>query len=631
MNKLLSYHSVIFFAFFLFPFSFSQSQEVLLPLQRVPVEPRHVAKSGGAVELPFFDDFAGRHGLPDSRLWQGGGVLATDGAGLRPPTVGVVTLDALDATGKLYPAATTSLFPADTLLSMPVKLDGLTTADSVVLSFYYLPGGGQGNLWERIGDAPNVMDSFFLDFYRPTDSVWVTVWSRGGTTVDSLVAATGRDWQYVTVAITDSAFFDSAFCFRFRNYCSLPVTTKTGMAGNCDYWHVDYVVIDSNRTTSTTPEFLDVAFVDPAPSMLKVLRAMPARQYRVSDMVDTLQMVITNLYSSPLATQYDYAVLGPAGDTLFFYDGGYENAPPFLPNGSYQTAAPHARPAVTYAFPESTQEAVYTVVHTVSEGVGGDEHKSNDTVRFSQVFGNYYAYDDGTAENGYGLTSTSSRVYLAYRFDLHTADTLTAVDFFFNRTLAGENEAIPFNISVWQANEDGRPGNLCYRDQTSRTPLFNDGNAFYRYVLESSVIVEGSVFVGFEQCNNDYINLGFDRSHNTSDRIYYLTGTEWQQSILSGSLMIRPCFGRAAIVGIRDVEQEGCRVRVYPNPAADEVFVEGLPEGSRLQVYDMTGRLCLTARSGNPVGVRTLTAGVYLLRCLTPGNDSITVKLVVRR
>ncbi|MGX8712077.1 MAG: T9SS type A sorting domain-containing protein [bacterium] len=608
------------------------SQEVLLPLQHVPLQRCPVSKSDdSAVGLPFFDDFAGWQGTPDGRLWQRGGVLATDGAGLLPPTVGVVTLDALDASGNLYPTATTSLFPADTLLSRPVKLDNLVPGDSVVLSFYYLPGGGQGNLWERIGDAPDDIDSLFLDFYRPADSMWVTVWSRGGTTVDSLVAATGRDWQYVTVGITDNAFFDSAFCFRFRNYCSLPTTSKTGMVGNSDYWHLDYVVIDRNRTTSATPVFHDVAFVNSAPSMLRSLRAMPARQYRVSDMADALQMTITNLYSSTLATQYDYAVLNAVGDTVYYYDGGYENAPPFLPDGSYQTAATHARPTVGYAFPESMQEAVYTVVHIVSEGVGGDEHGANDTVRYSQVFGNYYAYDDGTAENGYGLTSTASRVYLAYRIDLHTVDTLTAVDIFFNRTLDGENELIPFKLSVWQMSEDGRPGRVLYRDQESRLAEFDGRDGFHRYVLEAPLTVEGSIFVGFEQENNDYINIGFDRSHNTSDRIYYLTGTEWQQSILSGSLMLRPCFGTSATVGVVEVEQEHRQVKVYPNPANNEVVVDGLSEDATLQVFDMTGRLQMTGVCGRPLDISGLAAGVYLLRCVTSGKDCITVKLVVNK
>lgn len=602
------------------------AQEVLLPLQTGSVA-RMAAKSADtALTLPFFDDFAATEGSPSPARWCPGGAMASDGARLRPTTVGVVTLDAIDAKGQLYDDASTSIFPADTLLSRRIRLDSLTPADSVVLSFYYLPGGGKGNLWERVGDAPEEIDSLFLDFYRAVDSSWVTVWSRGGTTVDSLISATGMEWQYVTVALTEMGFFDSMFCFRFRNHCSLPITEKPGMAGNCDYWHLDYILLDSARRSTGAPEFRDVAFVDPAPSMLKIYRAMPARQYRAADMADSLEMTITNLFSSEVASQYLYSIVDELGDTVYQYNGGYENAPPFLPGGNYQTASAHATPSVNYSFPEDTTTRTYTIVHMVREGVSGDTHRESDTVRFSQVFGNYYAYDDGTAENGYGLTSTASHVYLAYRFDLNVEDTLTAVELYFNRCYDGENEMVPFKLAVW-SNRDGHPGELLYSDHTSRFPQFNGLNKFCRYVLEHPVVVNGSIFVGFDQGNNYFINLGFDRQSNTSDRIWYMTGTEWQQSILSGSLMLRPGFGASAMVGIAEPREEHVTWVVYPNPASEWVNIEGVPEMTPVMVYDMTGRQVAITRD-NRLRVADLPEGVYVLRCLL-GNGAMDVKKLI--
>lgn len=622
LKKLVLYTSLFFL------FSSLSAQEVLLPLQSGPVASQAVKAADTALALPFFDDFATGAVTPMPSLWLNGGATTGFGAGLRPPTVGVVTLDAIDATGHLYPDAVSTLFSADTLQSRHIRLDGLAAADSVVLSFYYLPGGGKGNLWERIGDTPQQQDSIFLDFYRPVDSTWVTVWCRGGTTVDSLIAATGREWQYVTVAVTDNAFFDSLFCFRFRNYCSLPSVTKPGMAGNCDYWHLDYILLDKNRVSVGDPVFRDVAFVDPAPSMLKVYQAMPARQYLPTDMADTLRMTITNLFSSALATQYRYAVVDEQGDTLYRYNGGYENTPPFLPDGSYQTAAAHATPPVGYVFPEDSVARSYMVVHMVREGVAGDDSQNNDTVRFYQVFDNYFAYDDGTAENGYGLTSTASRLYLAYRFDLNKRDTLTAVKIYFNRALEGQNEFVPFNLTVWD-NDGSRPGSVLYRDHTSRMPVMEGLDRYHSYELEQPVVVEGSVFIGFEQGNNYFINLGFDRHNNTSDRIWYLTGTSWQQSILSGSLMIRPCFGPSATMGIEERIMKRMEWCVFPNPASGWVRVEGLPEGSRIEIYDALGRRCLQT-SDVQIDTHSLPSGVYVMRCVSPHGLSGIKKLIVR-
>ena len=599
------------------------AQEVLLPLQSVPSSPKVQKTSVEAVTLPFFDDFS--HGAI-SYFLPSGGATVDDGAGLLPPTVGVVTLDAIDQSGHLYPHASIAPFTADTLTSLPIKLDGFSPADSLILSFYYLPGGGEGNLWERVGDTPEAEDSLFVDFFRPSDSMWVTVWSRGGTEVDSLVNTTGVHWQYVTIEVDDNAYFDSTFQFRFRNHCSLTVTTKPGMTGNCDFWHLDYILLDRGRSLLSSPVFRDVAFSSPAPSALASYRAMPARQYRSAEMSTAFNMRIVNLFGSDLATQYTYAIVDASGDTLYQYDGGYENAPPFLPTEACQQSPAHATPAVGYAFPESSQPASYTIVHMVREGVGGDIHRENDTVRFQQLLTDYYAYDDGTAENGYGLTTTASHLFLACRFDLNETDTLTALDLYFNRTINGENEQVPFLITIWQA-DNGKPGTVLYRDQSSRHPVPENLNTFHRYLLDTAVVVSGSLFVGFEQTNNYYINLGFDRSLNSADRIFYLTGTEWQQSILSGSLMLRPCFGTAATVGISPAQKPA--IHVFPNPTNDKVYIEGLPEGSRIELYDAAGRRVHTDLHPQ-ISTSNYPNGLYLLRCITPDGTAHTTKIVIQ-
>lgn len=599
------------------------AQEVLLPLQSAPRV--HMVQKDAAtkVELPFFDDFSNYEGIPAADRWQDGGGYVNTGYGPWPPTIGMLTLDALDAQGNLYAGASTSPFAADTVTSLPVGLGGLTENDSVVFSFYYLPGGGSGNLWERVGDTPNESDSLYLDFYKPGADEWVTVWSRGGVSVDTLVDQTGRDWQYVVMPITDAAYFDSAFRFRFRNHCTLDENSKSGMVGNCDQWNIDYVYLDRGRDADSIPVFRDVAFVVPAHSFLTNYRAMPHRQFTMQEMAPAVEVTITNLYASDLASRYAHYVVNKSGDTLYRYDGGYENAPPFLPDGQYQTAQMHALPVVGYTFPLTASPDTFEVVHVVQEGVAGDIRRQNDTTRFEQVFGNYYAYDDGTPENGYGLTSTASRLYLAYRFDLNVEDTLTAVDMFFNRTRNDENANVPFYISVWEDN-GGMPGELLYRDNFSRTPSFDGFNKFVRYVLEEPVLVSGSVYVGFEQANNLFINIGFDRSYNTADRIFYLTGTQWQQSILSGSLMLRPCFGTSATVGVEQPQYADDDIVVFPNPAAGRSFMKGLASGAQVEVIDMMGRHVYVAKAGSQATIELpsdrWSNGVYVIK-VTDGSS----------
>ena len=608
----------------------AMAQELLVPAGRWQ-QHAMATKTSASVSLPFFDDFSNYRGTPDGRYWEPGGAYVGVDYGPLPPTVGVMTLDALDADGRLYPQASTNAFPADTALSLPIRLDGLDSLDSVVMSFCYLPGGSGAHPWETVGDTPDAQDSLFLDFYNATDDTWHTVWSRGGTSAARLRQETGRDWQYVAIPITDSIYMDSLFRFRFRNHCSLEDNGKAGMMGNVDQWNIDYVMIDRGRTMDSILVFRDIAFVKPAPTMLSHYRAMPARQYRSGDMAQRIEMTIANLYTSPIASYYSYNILDSNGTVLYTYDGGYQNAPA----QGYQTEAVHASPSVGYAFEVSDNERSYTIVHNAREGASGDDHQQNDTVRYRQVFGNYYAYDDGTAENGYGLTSTADTVSLAYRFDLNVSDTLSAIELAFNRTFQGANENISFYLTVWQA-DNGRPGTIIYRDSQTRCPqlpdsaaLDGDHSAFHRYVLDNSVVVSGSIFVGLKQVGNEFINIGFDRSFNSADRIYHRTAMEWEQSILSGSLMLRPCFGQAATIGINTVEPSVTQVILFPNPADRQVTIDGIGDACIVTIYDMQGRHLLDAK-GNTIATADLHDGMYVVKIVTRDGTLLTKKLIIR-
>ncbi len=72
-------------------------------------------------------------------------------------------------------------------------------------------------------------------------------------------------------------------------------------------------------------------------------------------------------------------------------------------------------------------------------------------------------------------------------------------------------------------------------------------------------------------------------------------------------------------------------VKLYPNPAAVRVQLEGLPENSLLQVYDMQGRLKISQSAGTheEIDLQGWQAGVYLLR-VQQGNRATTRRLVVR-
>lgn len=623
--------------------SYVEAQELLTPLSSAAKGVKAISPKTGEtirLEMPFFDDFsaAATHAPAYSRWMDAQAWVNTDYAPL-PPTLGMVTLDAIDANGDLYAHASTSLFGADTLTSHIVRLDSLTSpvrralalSDSIRLSFFYLPGGWYGNPWERVGDNPSEQDSLILEFFASDDSMWHQVWASPGFVVDTVGVHSRWPWRFASVPVADERYLSRDFRFRFRNLASLDPNPKAGISANCDQWNIDYIILDHDRRAADST-FRDIAFVHKAPSLLQRYQAMPARQYRETDMAQTLSMTMVNRYHQTLASTYHFHVNAMDGDFTQHYDGGYENIPAFFPNGVYQTNAMHAHPHVNFAFPASDEPATYVVTHTLSEGVSGDNCRSNDTTRFLQVFDNYYAYDDGFPENGYGLTMTGSKAWLAIRYDLHVADTLTAIDLFFNRTRSGENENVPFVFCVWDVDADGTPGQQVYKDNEVQYPRFDTVAGFYRYNLTQPVVVNGAIFVGLEQQSNAYINMGFDRSNNARNYTYYRTGNDWSSSILSGAVMLRPLFGARATAAICTPSVDK-GVHLYPNPARTEVHIDYSAADAAacsMKLYDMQGRLVYKGPLQSTLHVADYPKGIYMLHIEDPANPQRLIhKLIV--
>jgi hypothetical protein len=151
----------------------------LVPIGVAGQENKTGQKSSGsariqALSLPFFDDFsttATSH--PDSAFWMpGSGVYINNSLATTQPSVNMATFDGLDGNGVPY-NYTSQLAQGntDTLTSLPINLAGMTPADSVYLSFYWLAKG--------LGELPDDNDTLRLEFLGQ-DQQWVSVWAATG-------------------------------------------------------------------------------------------------------------------------------------------------------------------------------------------------------------------------------------------------------------------------------------------------------------------------------------------------------------------------------------------------------------------------------------------------------------------
>ena len=629
-----------FIAFFLLFSPLLSAQVVLVPTgsnPRLPEqEPLKMKEAPAFLFLPFVDDFSNYEGFPDALRWSDREAFVNKQYPVFPPTVGVATLDALSPQGIPYAHAATSPFYADTLTSLPIRLDSLlglhpqklSPDDSLYFSFYYQPGGGYGKEWERIGVAPGRRDSLILDFYDVLSDTWHTVWKVGGISLDTLYAKTSSFFQYVHIPIVDSLFFQKGFRFRFRNIATLPNTSSPYFRNDGGQWHIDYVVLDRNRSAEKHSQ-KDIAFVQSPPSFIKGCQAIPARQFHPSDMADNISVSLSNLHDEALSSHYKYDILDENNHILHTYDGGVENIAPFLPDHAYQTVPNHATPPVNYIFPvEGNTPVSFKIRHLFQQGVSPDERPQNDTAIFTQIFDNYFAYDDGSAENGFGIVPVQDG-RLAVSYSLRIADTLTAVDIYFNATTEHDADNL-FNIIIY-SSENGLPHSEIFRSEALSPRHEAQRNKFHRYVLPHGVVLPaGEFFVALKQLTPAFMNLGFDRNNNASDKIFFNTSGVWEGVFLKGAVMLRPCFGQSATMNMPHAGQHE-PFSVYPNPTKGRLYINSTTALSdyRIAVKNLCGQELENISYQNNIDLSSLPDGVYLIYIYNPQSHEQHIRKII--
>lgn len=595
------------------------------------------------VSLPFLDDFSALDVFPSPDRWIDHDAYENDDFALFPVNIGVMTLDAINDSGRMYPSATPgpSAFIADHLTSRYIRLDSLfnpvpkklTPSDSVFLSFYYQPQGR--------GKAPQFNDTLILQFLvrAAYDSIipgvgtitipdqWNRVWFANGMSIDTFYVRQGNWFARVMIPITDPVYFTKKFRFRFYNYVSLASAAEPSWQSNTDQWNIDQIYLHHGRSRFDTV-FPEIRFIQRSTSLLKKYSSMPYSQYcdnPTNELRDSLDVFITNRDIIPRMSTYGYAVTQKNSSFLKTYNGGNYNIQPYniSPFVTYQK---FAHPEMSFLLPVGQADsAEFYLTHIVRDNAPGST--TGDTLVQIIKMQNYYAYDDGTPEASYGLTPAGSK--LAYSFKLNRSpDTLRAVRFYFNQTLSDASERL-FHLCVWNDNA-GKPGDTIYSDLVF--PRYADSlNKFVTYHLNPPVAVTGTFYVGWIQTTGDNLSVGFDRVNNSQQSIFFNTSGTWETSAFIGSLMIRPVIGKPIPLGISEPEQTIRTLKIFPNPltgSGSRISVaidpsEKISQGDAYTIYDFTGRITLHGPFSNTVDVSSLPNGLYLMT-VTGKNPGVT-------
>jgi hypothetical protein len=614
-------------------------------------------KSLSNLELPFVDDFSKLGQLtPNPKLWiESQSVYVNISYAINPPTVGVATFDPFDSKGKIYDRAANSVFAADTLTSGSIRLN-YSPADSVGLSFYFQPRG--------YGDMPESADILTVEFYSPSDNIWNTVWSAS-VVADNRIEVSNYLTNTMTVIeddsigfkffrsnikIEDSKYLMNGFSFRFINYASINIHPSfPGRSTASDHWHIDFVYLDKNRTENN-PNIPDIALSGIPKRLTTNYETVPATHFEFAkaDLFDNpmnLELCYTNFGWGTKSVTRNFrlrSLYGTSGRTLS-YSAGAEN----IPDGSTINLS-YAIPQ--YEFSVTGDSAALEVLSWIDTDNDPSDLRTvlryNDTNRIVYEFKDCYAYDDGTAENGYGLFGNGSSMgKVAVKFRTYMTDSLRGMYMYFNRAVNEINKNHNFVIAVWN-DAAGIPGELIH-SETGGSPVFRDSlNKYVAYKFAKPVYLpEGETFyVGWLQTDDGFLNIGFDRNRNSKRNTFYSLGQAWEPSVFDGSLMIRPIFclndsqfpSDHVALDNNDVKNRTIRAfKAYPNPARGIVYLEEENDRTpliylKIELYALSGELVKVFEnvSGN-IDVTNITPGIYLMRVWNADRTIREVKRII--
>lgn len=598
MKRLLSIPLIMFLLFGSEPVSYGQ--EALRPVQSYPQlqgGPVWVKTGSPVIELPFIDDFSAPAQYPDQNKWLDSHTYVNRNFGDDSPGIGVVTLDAMDSTGAIYERANSNRFVADYLTSTPLNLDfGADT--TVYLSFYYQPQG--------LGDAPEPRDSLVLEFFAPSLNRWVWIWSTPGSP--------NKAFEQVLIPVRDALFLTSGFQFRFFNYASLADAFEASMIANADHWHLDYIYLDRGRHYQDIyPE--DLCLQRHTGSLLLDYEAIPWQHFKmtsINEVATIFPVHLKNLSNTTLFFEPVFRITDLYGTTDGFTRELFADETDGPGELSYDAT-------FNYGFTSDAPDSAIFRIELDLRPVVEDLIPGNSSATYEQIFTNYYAYDDGSAENGYGLAGEgTNNAQIAVRYvNFNPGDSLKGLSVFFNRSYQDANIKY-FQLALWE-EQDGQPGDLIYVQSGARAGVSQGLTGFDFFELDTAQVVPGVFYAGLIQVTPDFLNIGFDVNRDHSETIFYRRDIEWKKTSFQGSLMIRPVFANAPKKTGVDHPADPRIAQVlglYPNPASGDLWLD-LPDHLQdvhIRIFSQEGRIMYDeAGKNNKLDIRKLPAGWYVV------------------
>lgn len=519
-----------------------------------------------------------------------------------------------------------SYFASDSLTIATAYLYSPDTVliDSVVLKEKL----GSGFGYARIPDGNPMWSYTATETMGECNPSWKWMWSTSTKTGDEFVP--------VFIPIEQASSLVKGFRFRFKNYTSL--SNDASHARNEDFWHIDLIWLNANRSSENL-DVPDVAFTSEITPLYSRYKALPMSHFAQVDESDFKMTVLAkfiNFDSDYRKVKFNFNVKKQhTGDALLFPT--YETDIPAATAASERDILTEFDVDFFGFLAEDIDvydnaEYEFSYFFTDIANPLYEQYRWNDTCRTSLTVSNYYAYDDGTPEAGYGLRDAPmGRV--AFKFDILQSDTLKAISTYFNPTL--REQATTFNLCVWE-NKNGLPGDLLYYAPSERVSYADGMFQFVDYEIHPEYIVKGgnglvvdkSFFIGWEQPNDVLLNMGIDLNQSLNNRLYYNLGFEWENSVQKGALLLRPIFGTYTKTSSSAVASD--EISMYPSIAKNNVVISSTTDIKQVSVIDMTGNVVIKT-TDSEFSVAQLPNGCYVVTIQIDSDTVVMRKLIVAK
>lgn len=573
------------------------------------------------IQLPFFDDFTTSKLYPNMKYWRDSQVYINDQFPISAPSFGVATFDNLDKKGKPYQNLSGSTHNhSDSLTSNFINLknykNGLNTvsytiADSIYLSFFYQTQG--------IGDPLDNSDSLVLKF-KDLNGFWRTVWKTTGTSV--------KPFKQILVGVLDPIYLNANFQLRFINY------GKT--TGNMNQWHLDYVRMKSSRNRYDTA-VADVAINAVPIGPLQIYESMPYDHFKANasfnqSMFHTVKLRNNN--NTSVNVQYKCEVRNTYNKIILSYPLSSSARNVARNSDTSENFAPFVFDTLSGKNP--FLKLKYTIAPLANDFTPDNYNSLGNNNEYTKTvhFNNYFAYDDGSAEGGFGLDYGSLPAgpgYSAMKFSTFKPDTLRGISIFFNRSVA-DVQYKSFDLIVWE-NISEPPANNTNADLILKrvnipSTVYTDSiNGFTNFIFDTAVILkQGNFYIGWQQNTNFILNVGYDNNYKyaktggSNPNLFYNLNGYWEKvsANITGTVMMRPLVGGKIIANNQSnlISQSiNDQVLIYPNPliAQNVVFLKGSKDIRSVKIFDCLGQLKLELNEGNieKIQIDFLSNGIY--------------------